>query len=80
MPMVGGIFGEVRVVFSSWVSSSDNGGGFGLEFGQGSPCFRPFLPQGLMKFISYEDVSVSGGILVKVWASLEKLGVEISWF
>ena len=80
MPVVVGGFEGVWVIFSAWMASSENGEGLGLEFGQGSPCFRPFLPQGLMKFISYEDVSVSGGILVKVWASLEKLGVEISWF
>ena len=74
VPVVVGGFEGVWVIFSAWMASSENGEGLGLEFGQGSPCFRPWPPLGLMQFVGLGGVSGSGGIWVKAGACLAKIG------
>ena len=50
--------------------------GVGRKFCQGSTCFGPWIPSGLVHFVGFGGVSGSGGIWVKVEACLAKIGGE----
>ena len=73
--VVGGFVG-VGVAFYDWMASSENGEGFGLECGQGSPCLRMWLLLGLMHFVGFGGVSGYGWIWVKFGLDWLKLGVK----
>ena len=49
---------------------------FGYKFDQGSPCFRPWVPLGLVHFVGFGGVSGCGGVLEEAVAWLIIIGAE----
>ena len=80
--VVGG-FGEFRVAFSAWMASSVNDKGLGLEFGQGPPCFRLWLPSGLVNFVGlgmFQGLEGSGLRWRLAWLKMGVRGGSADFF
>ena len=50
--------------------------GVGCKFGQGCPCFRLWLPLGIVNFVGFGGVSRSGGIWIEEEAYFVRNGSE----